>query len=338
MADLLTPEVLLALETIIMLLLVIFTGFLLRRKKILDSHSTNRLSTLVVDIAFPALVFPSLLSSANPADLMGSWYVPFSGLLIILLGLGFGYLISPLIHPEQASRRGSAAFAIGIPNWIFIPLPLAAALFGMEGERIVLLFNLGALLVFWSLGILVLRDGSSPGVPLQRLLLNPGLLATLLGILVALAFPASRTLEQSNILELSPVLAAASIVVKATAFVGSITVPLSMIVTGSLLAEAGTRQAWNSRVLGISLIRLLVFPGIILLLLQLAEWIGLQIQTEVSMILVMISAMPVAVSGSIVAEKTGGDVDLISHTVFVSTLASVITVPAFVWLMRLIGY
>jgi len=338
LAELLTPEVILTLETITMLLLVIFTGFLLRRKKILDSHTTNRLSTLVVDIAFPALVFTSLLSSANPADLMGSWYVPLSGLLIILLGLGIGYLISPLIHPEQASQRGSAAFAIGIPNWIFIPLPLAAALFGMEGERIVLLFNLGALLAFWSVGILVLRDGSSPGVPLRRLLLNPGLLATLLGILVALAFPASRTLEQSNILELSPGLSAASVVVKATAFVGSITVPLSMIVTGSLLAEAGTRQAWNRRVLGISLIRLLVFPGIILLLLQLAEWIGLRIQTEVSMILVMISAMPVAVSGSIVAEKIGGDVDLISHTVFVSTLASVITVPAFVWLMRLIGY
>lgn len=337
MTDILSADVLHVLETTIVLLLAIFTGYALRKRKVLDGHSTNQLSAFVVDIAFPLLVFTSMLGSADPEALAESWYVPLAGMAVILLAMGTGVVVSPLFSRKDAVQRGSAAFAIGMPNWIFLPLPLAVSLFGMTGQRIVLLFNLGALLVFWSLGVGILQ-GSSPGKgSLRRVLLNPGLLATLLGILVALAFPASRTLEGADITRLSPALSILSILVQAMAFLGSITVPLSMIVTGSLLAEAGTREAWNRRVIGITFFRLLVFPGIVLGLLCLASAAGLQLPREICMVLVIISAMPVAVSCSIVAEKVGGDVDLISHAILVSTLASVVTIPAFVWLLRLLA-
>jgi len=336
MTDILNADVLHVLETTFMLLLAIFAGYVLRRKKVLDGHTTSQLSAFVVDIAFPLLVFTSMLGSADPGALAESWYVPLAGMAVILLAMGTGTLVSPLFSRSDAARRGSAAFAIGMPNWIFIPLPLAVSLFGMTGERIVLLFNLGALLVFWSLGVGILEGGSPGGGSLRRALLNPGLLATLLGILTALVFPAARTLEGADITGLSLPLSMLSILVKAMAFLGGITVPLSMIVTGSLLAEAGTREAWNHRVMGITFFRLLVFPGIVLGLLCLAGAAGLRLPREICMVLVIISAMPVAVSCSIVAEKVGGDVDLISHAILVSTLASVVTVPAFVWLLRLL--
>ncbi len=337
MADILSADVLLVLETTLMLLLVIFTGYVLRRNKVLDRHTTNQLSTFVVDIAFPVLVFTSMLRSANPEALVGSWYVPLAGMILMLLAMGTGYLASPLFGRTGADRRGSAAFAVGTPNWLFIPLPLAAALFGMAGERIVLLFNLGALLVFWSLGVWILQGGSPGGGSLRRALLNPGLLATVLGIVAALAFPVSRTLEGADVTGLSPGLSVLSIIVQAMAFLGSITVPLSMIVTGSLVAAAGMRGAWKGRVIGISVMRLFAFPSLVMLLLGLASAAGLQLPREICMILVMIAGMPVAVSCSIVAEKIGGDVDLISRAILVSTLASVVTVPAFVALMRILA-
>jgi hypothetical protein len=332
-----TDEVVHVLETTIMLLLVILTGLLLRKKGVFDRRSTERLSGFVLDIAFPALVFTSMLRTADPQVLAECWHLPLTGIAILLLGLGTGYLVSPLLGASGAPSRGSAAFAIGTPNWLFIPLPIAIALYGEQGERIVLLVNVGALLVFWSAGVWIVRGGKRGAVSVRRILLNPGLLATVLGIVVALLFPITRTLEDADITRIGIGPAALSIIVQAMAFVGDVTVALSMIVTGSLLAEAGTAGAWNGRVIGISIIRLLLFPALVVLLVRLAEMVGLKVDTTVTTTIAIISAMPVAITCSIVAEHNGGDVPLISHTIFVSIVASVGTVPGVVWLVRVVG-
>lgn len=332
-----TDEVVHVLETTIMLLLVILAGLLLRKKGFFDRRSTERLSNFVLDIAFPALVFTSMLQTAGPQVLTEGWHLPLTGIVMFLLGMGIGYLVSPLLRVSGASSRGSAAFAIGTPNWLFIPLPIAIALYGEQGEQIVLLVNVGALLVFWSVGVWIVRGGKPGAVSVRRILLNPGLLATILGIVVALLFPITRTLEEADITRIGIGPAALSVIVQTLAFVGDVTVPLSMIVTGSLLAEAGTGGAWNGRVIGISAIRLMVFPAIVVLLLGLMEMIGLQVDTITSTTIVIISAMPVAITCSIVAEQNGGDVPLVSHTIFVSTVASVATVPGVVWLLRVVG-
>ena len=84
-------------------------------------------------------------------------------------------------------------------------------------------------------------------------------------------------------------------------------------------------------------VRLAAVPAAILLLIGSAELVGLRLAPDTLTIVVIISAMPVAVTCSIVVEKYGGDVPLVSRAIFVSTLASVVTVPAVVWLIRAIG-
>ncbi|MBD3240637.1 MAG: hypothetical protein GF331_08645 [Chitinivibrionales bacterium] len=334
MMGIMTDEAVHVLETTVMLLLVILAGLLLRRKGLLDERTTDRLSRFVVDIAFPALVFTSMLRSVDPRVLTQSWHLPLIGVAILLLGMGLGYLLSPLLKAARSPSRGSLAFAIGTPNWLFVPLPIAIALYGDQGRRIVLLVNVGALLAFWSVGVWLVRGGKPDMASLRRILRNPGLLATILGVIVALAFPIMRTLEQADVTKLGIGPAALSVVLQAMSFIGDVTVPLSMIVTGALLAQAGTRGAWNGRVIGASTIRLLVFPAIVMLLLRLARMIGLDMETAVSMTIVIIAAMPVAITCSIVTEQNDGDVPLVSHTIFVSTIAGVVTVPVLVWLMR----
>jgi predicted permease len=98
----------------------------------------------------------------------------------------------PLVKRRRERHRGSIAFTVGTPNWLFIPLPIAIALYGDEGETTVLLFNVGALLVFWSVGVWAVRGGKLDMATARKLLLNPGLLATILGIAVALVLPDVR--------------------------------------------------------------------------------------------------------------------------------------------------
>jgi malate permease and related proteins len=333
-----TDEVVRVIETIVMLSLVILTGLFVRKIKLLDQCTTGKLSAFVVDAAFPALVFTAMLRSVDSQTLAESWYLPVLGAGIFLFGGLIGYLVSPLLETGHDAHRGSFAFTTGTPNWLFIPLPIAIALYGEQGERTVLLFNVGALLVFWSVGVWIVRGGKPDRASLRNLALNPGLLATILGVALALAFPWTQTLETLDVTEARGSLAALSIIVQAAAFLGEVTVPLSMIVTGALLADAGTRGAWNRRVITSSAIRLIAVPASLMLVLWLADMAGLQMAPDVRTILVIISAMPVAVTCSVVVEKYGGDVPLVSRAILVSTLASVVTVPTMLWLMRAIGF
>ncbi len=336
-AAIMTAEVVLVLETILKLFLVILTGAVLRNRQLFDEHSTERLSRFAVDVAFPALVFTSMLRTIEPQVLAGSWYLPLLGIGMLLLGIVIAWLSVPLLGISGHPRRGSAALAAATPNWLFIPLPIATALYGAQGERIVLLVNVGVLLVFWSVGVLIVRGGKLDRAALRNLLLNPGLVATLIGIGVAVAFPAARTLEEVDVVEAGPLEALVSVVVKALAFVGDTTVPLAMLVTGSFLAGAGMRGASNPQVLGVSAIRLLALPAIAMLLLRLASVAELPIETAVSTTLVIISAAPVAVTCSILAKKYRGDTTMLSRTIFVSTMVSAATVPAIVWATQRLG-
>jgi predicted permease len=60
--------------------------------------------------------------------------------------------------------------------------------------RDVLLINIGAQLVMWSVGVWVLRGAAQKGMSLKSLFMNPGLLATAAGIILALLWPEARTL------------------------------------------------------------------------------------------------------------------------------------------------
>jgi hypothetical protein len=332
-----TDEVLRVLETIVMLSLVILTGLFLRRRKLLDKPSTERISRFVADVAFPALVFTSMLRSVDPQSMAESWYLPLMGVLLLLAGMGIGSLAARCARGADAATRGSAAFAVGTPNWLFVPLPIAIALYSEQGERIVLLVNVGALLIFWSVGVSVVRGTRPDAASLRGLVVNPGLLATVLAVAAALAFPAARTVERLDITEVGIGLGAMSVVVQAMAFLGDVTVPLAMVVTGSMLGDEDAEGLWSARITGLVAIRLVGFPVLVMLLLLLARTIGLHVETATATTLIIISAMPVAVTCSVVAEKYGGDVSLVSRAIFLSTMASVVTVPAIVWLGRILA-
>lgn len=152
-----TDQVLRVLETIVMLSLVILTRLFLRKRKLLDKQSTERLSRFVVDIAFPSLVFTSMLRSVDSESMAQGWYLPVIRALILLVGMGVGYLAARFARGADVPTRGSAVFAVDTPNWLFVALPIAMALYGQQGERIVLLVNVGALLVFWSVGASTVR-------------------------------------------------------------------------------------------------------------------------------------------------------------------------------------
>jgi len=131
--------------------LVIVGGWLARRRGFLAADFTATLSRLVVDVAFPALVFTQLLRTVDGTVLRQEWFAPLLCGLLVVVAYFVGRLLAPMF--SGGTQRNTFIFLVSISNWVFLPLPIAQALYGDTGVRTVLLCNIGGQIVLWSFGV-----------------------------------------------------------------------------------------------------------------------------------------------------------------------------------------
>jgi predicted permease len=318
---------------IMAMFLVVVAGWLARRYGFLKKDVTATLSVLVVDVAFPSLVFTQMLRTVDGPALRAGWYAPLLCALLIIVAYFAGLLLAPVFSGK--SQRNTFIFCVAIPNWIFLPLPIVQALYGDSGVSTVVLCNVGAQAVLWSFGVWILHGSANQAV--KHLATNIGLWATALGVIVALIFPAVRGLETlpSN----APAyLLLPGAIVQALALVGSLTIPLSLLAIGAQLGELTIAVHKFPRVLwGILLGRLIVAPlltvGIGFGLMKL----GLNLPEQTRLICYLIATMPVAISCSVMTERFKGDTTLAAEGIFYSTFASLLTVPLIFFIVQRFG-
>lgn len=316
--------------------LVMALGWVARKRSIITDDATRVLCRLLVDMIFPALVFTQMLRTVNPQVLRECWFVPILGAAVIVVAKIVGQLGMPLFRHKGA--LSTAVFLVAMPNWVFFPLPIVARLFGDSGVRDVLLCNVGAQLMLWTIGVWTLRGTMARTTAFKELAMNHGLVATVLGIVIALVLPFARTLETVALEGVSPGVLSAAAVVQALAMLGSLTIPLSLVITGAQLGGLNMAEHYPTRdFVGVMVLRLLVAPALTIALLTAVIGLGVRIPEVTRMTTYLIAAMPVAISCSIVTQRFGGDTPLASRAIFYSTLGSILTVPALYYLVRLLG-
>lgn len=314
--------------------LVIVAGWLARRRGFLAAEFTATLSRLVVDVAFPALVFTQMLRTVDAASLREGWFAPLLCGLLIFIAYFVGLLLAPLFSGK--AQRNTFIFLVAIPNWIFLPLPIAQALYGDTGVRTVLLCNVGAQVVLWSFGVWILHGTMRQAI--KNLFTNIGLWATAVGIVVALLFPAARNLETINPAEATPTLLLPAALVQALAMVGSLTIPMSLLAIGAQLGELRIAVHRFPKVLwGVLLSRLLVAPLATVAIGFGLMKLGVTMPEETRLIIYLIATMPVAISCSVMTERFSGDTTLAAEGIFYSTFFSLLTVPAIFFLIQRFG-
>lgn len=307
---------------------VMLVGWLARRRELLPAATIGALSRFVVDLALPALILDQMLSMQASAVAAG-WMIPLAALVLIALSFALGAATAPLFAKPGTWR--TYVFLAATANWIYLPLPIADALFGEAGKLVVLLYNVGGLVMLWTAGVWLLR-GRADRSTLRELLLNPGLLATVAG--VALALGHAGQLVESDRGGLGVVVLAAR---EALRLVGSLTVPLSLLFIGAQLGPARGGERDAGAVAGVVLVRLVLAPAATLLVLLLATRSGVAMAPATWATLTLIGGMPVAVSCAVITDRYGGDAGLASRAIFASTLASVATTPALIYLLGRLG-
>ena len=278
---------------------VILVGFLLGKIKHLDM-------SVVVEILFwigiPALTFTSMLSKEIVLlDASKVW----ASALLILAGTG---AIAWVIFKLAKLKHSGLFVPIMIMNAVNIPFPIMSMAYGQEGLFGATLFYIPVTLLAFSVGIMIFsRKNWKDGI--KETLKVPALYGAVAGLAV-------------NLMHIT----VPDIVFKPLEIIGAMVIPLVLLVLGYRLASVRitdmptTLLASGLRVgvgLGMGLVAVTVF--------------GL---TGVSRSVVILdSAMPSAANTSILAMKYGNESDLVSSVVFVTTIASLITIPALLYLL-----
>jgi predicted permease len=305
--------------------LLILAGWLARRRNYLPEEASGILSRIVVDAAFPALVLVQMLRTVDAAALRQDWLLPLLPVPLVALAYLAGRLVLPIFGGRE--QRQTALFLVTSPNWVFLPLPIAEALYGGAGVRVLLLTNIGAQLTLWSVGVWILHGDITQA--LRNLRRNMGLWATAGGILLALAFPAARNLGDPQLHPATLGAMACVALFDALAMLGSLTIPLALLAIGAQLGTAPMsfrRLPWS--IWGVVLTRLVAAPLATVAIGVLLGRVGFHLPQVTRMVVLLAAAMPVAIVCSVMAERFGGDARLAAQGVFLSTLLSLLTVPA----------
>lgn len=310
--------------------LLILAGWAARRRGLLREEASAILSRIVVDAAFPALVFTQMLRTVDATTLHQDWLLPLLPLPLVLIAYLVGLGTAPLFGGK--AQRNTVLFLITSPNWVFLPLPIAEALYGDAGVRVVLLCNVGAQLALWSIGVWILHGEVAQA--LRNLRTNIGLWATAGGLLLALAFPGLRSLGDLHPAPATLGGMAGAAIFDALTMLGSLTIPLSLLAIGAQLGALPVAiRRLPASLWGVAAARLVIAPLATMGLGLLLGRAGFQLPLVTRMVLLLVSAMPVAIVCSVMAERFGGDATLAAQSVFLSTLLSLVTVPALFFLV-----
>ena len=278
------------LETVVPVFLIILLGFLIGKFKKIN---VGPLVDLLVYVTVPALIVSSITkSSLSVADFF-TVALSAAGVIIIL-----GILAFFLFKAFHSTSRG-IYLPLTIGNSGYLGYPIALLAFGAEGLSRAVVFDVVNSLFLYSIGIWLIHEKKD----FREMFKIPLLYAVLLGIGLNLFS-----------IQIHPVIA------KPLEMVGSITIPLALLVLGYKLTEVRVKAFLVG--IGASLFRIIGGFLAALLLVSLFSISGVSRN-----IVLLEAAMPSAVMTLILCQKYRRDADAVASVVFLSTVLSIISIP-----------
>jgi malate permease and related proteins len=291
--------------------LLLGLGVVTRRFGLLDEASATGLNRLVVYIALPALfiakVGTSPLASALSLRLMLATSVISAAATLLALGCARALRLPP-------SHSGALAQGAMRGNIVYFTFPLILTVYGDDGLRLAAVTSTVLVPVMNLLAVAALElyrpRGSKDTHIVLRVLANPIVVGALAGLLLAIVHwrPWGWLATTLNAL-------------------ADLAFPAALLALGAQLEVGHWRRLWRS-LAAASVIKLVLMPAAGWWLLRL---IGAS-PREIA-IGVLLLAAPTAVASHSVAAELGGDPDLASSCVLVTTVLSVATYVGWVLLL-----
>ena len=294
----------------LILLIILVVGFIANKTNIIDQQGNKNLSKLTLNITQGAMILSSVMN-ANPsmssAELLTLVGVSFLMYVILFI---FSFVIRWLLRVPKKDGF-TYQFAVMFGNVGFMGYPIVASLLGTEAIFYVSLFNIPFNILIYSLGIFLISGGDGYKFNLKSLA-NPPFFATFIAIgIFVLKIPIPAPIAG------------------ATKLLGDMVIPAAMLVIGSSLGRISLKDILGDW-------RIYVFLPLSLIVSPVIIWAVLRTFITNPLILnmaVIIAAMPVATNSTMLSMEYNGNEVLASKAVFMTTVASVVTIPLVISLL-----
>lgn len=297
----------------ITLLALVAAGYACGKLGYLDGEFDRRLSRLVINITCPALILSSAMTGTLPdrrfiLPLLIISVVTYALLTIVAYTL-------PSLFVKNSDTAGAAGFAMMFGNVGFMGYPVVASLFGHEAVFYAAVLNVVNTFAVFTIGTMLITGRGEVGSERfqKKVLYSTPMLAAYLTIAIV-AFEIDGIPEYIS---------------KPLSMLGDITVPAALLIVGSSMSQLPKRaMLGNSTVYVTVLFRLLLLPVALFYLTRLMGFDSFVVNVNT-----VVVAMPVATYGTILCLKYEKDTTFMAEVTFISTLLSMLSIPALVALL-----
>lgn len=290
---------------VIILFILISLGAIANKTGLIKQSAIKGMTELVLYFVTPCVILKSFQREMNPSLVKGLLITA----VVAFLSHFFGILLSRItIKDKDESAQTVMRFGSVFGNCGFMSLPIEDALFGSEGVFYGAVFIAVFNVLLWTYGLTIMSDGKER-ITAKKLILNPGILGVILGIIVFVL-----GIKLPVIIE-SPI-----------EYMAALNTPLPMIIIGFYLGNLSLAKVFEHRKQYISyLIRLVAVPlfGILILL-------PFHVSKTVFVVCAIANCAPVAATTAMFSSKFDRNATLAAQMVSMSTLISIVTMPLIV--------
>ncbi|MBQ5334516.1 MAG: AEC family transporter [Oscillospiraceae bacterium] len=317
-------DITVVLEQMGKLFLLLLLGVFLARIELLDLHTKQKLTKLLLYVTTPMMMIDAfhdrMLSLADQQDTGVSVGTLFADSFLFYAVLTVLSLVLVFCIRTPKEHRRLYLFMTIFGNVGFMGFPVVDSVYGKEGLFYAAIVNSVFNIIIYTFGVL-LFGGASEGsgslkehlrtVPWKKLLLTPAVIATAAGVLI-FVFRIRMPLLLADTCD----------------SLGGLTSPLAMLVVGANLSVVPVRSVLSNLRLNVYvLLRQIALPLLFWLILK--QFISHPVLAPT---LLLLSCMPVANTTALFATEYRGDEALASQGIFLTTLFSLVSFPLVIWL------
>lgn len=285
----------------LMMFLLVIIGYIIRRTGIVGGEGRKNIVDLCLYITLPFNIVNAFLGTFE-------WNMLITSGIVILLSIGYNiisiFISGFLFKKEEEKKQKTLRYGTIVSNGSFLGNPVIEGVYGTTGLFYAALFMLPVRFVVWTVGVSVFLKGHKENV-IKKVLTHPCMIAMYVGaffMFTGIHLPQFLTNTISGI--------------------SNSNTPLSMMLVGMMLAEIEPKGLINKTMVFYTVIRLVGIPAIIF-----AVTAFLPIDPMLRGITIIMAGMPTPITTALLASKYGGDETCATGMIFLSTIASMVTLP-----------
>ena len=289
-------------------------GFVLNKTKVIDGNAEKALSKILLTAVLPFMILNSSQHTYSHEAVNG---------MVTCAAFGIGYYALTLIVMRLSLKKAKMSederrimvTCTTFANTGFVGFPLMEALFGNYGLLLAAVYNLCYNLFFYTYAVYLFSR--KPKFRLLEIFKNPVSVASILAI-VLFIIPWRMPSFLSETFKL----------------IGDMTVPMSMMVMGSMLAGVKIKKlVTDKKAYIVSALRLMVLPALVLgIILVLSPFVPMASDTKC--VVVMMCALPCGSMNVIYSENHDVAPHFCARTVSLSMIFMLVTLMFWAWAVQ----